>query len=221
LLSRETSYVAIERRETPVVGDVQLRRVPIALTSGWGGLDAAITRGRYVLPDTMMLGALPRATVWPPRLMHRAKGLSEESHEPIPERASIEAGSTWYRRGLTGRPAARAVPAAPPPAMHALVALQRADGSWDLTTELADIIGLSLKELESALRGATGKAADARRAWATALALIWLRTHGGDVEGEWKLLAAKARRYLDDTGAVAPGRGEWMGAAARFLGHPG
>ena len=39
LISRETSYVAIERRETPVLGDMQLRRVPIALTSGWGGLD--------------------------------------------------------------------------------------------------------------------------------------------------------------------------------------
>ena len=36
LMSRETSFVAIERRDTPVVGDVQLRRVPIALTSGWG-----------------------------------------------------------------------------------------------------------------------------------------------------------------------------------------
>ena len=29
----------LNRRETPVEGDVQLRRVPIALAAGWGGLD--------------------------------------------------------------------------------------------------------------------------------------------------------------------------------------
>ena len=38
LLSRETSFVAVERRETPVLGDMQLRRIPIALTSGWSGV---------------------------------------------------------------------------------------------------------------------------------------------------------------------------------------
>ena len=38
VMSRETSFVAIERRDTPVVGDVKLRKVPIALTTGWGGL---------------------------------------------------------------------------------------------------------------------------------------------------------------------------------------
>ena len=46
LMSRETSFVAIERRETPVVGEVQLRRVPIALTTGWGNVqDRAASTG--------------------------------------------------------------------------------------------------------------------------------------------------------------------------------
>ncbi len=47
LVSRETSLVAVERRETPVKGDMKLRRVPIALTSGWGGVDriARLTLG--------------------------------------------------------------------------------------------------------------------------------------------------------------------------------
>ena len=39
LMSRETSFVAVERRATPVVGEIALRRIPIALTSGWGGLE--------------------------------------------------------------------------------------------------------------------------------------------------------------------------------------
>ena len=45
LVSRETSLVAIEKRDTPVKGDMKLRRVPIALTAGWGGLRAPVGVG--------------------------------------------------------------------------------------------------------------------------------------------------------------------------------
>src|SRR5262245_14676724 len=38
LTSRETSFVAIEERETPVEGEAVLRRVPVQLTRGWGGI---------------------------------------------------------------------------------------------------------------------------------------------------------------------------------------
>ena len=38
LASRETSFVAIEHRDTPLEGRAELRRVPVALTSGWGGM---------------------------------------------------------------------------------------------------------------------------------------------------------------------------------------
>lgn len=39
LASRETSFVAVDRRAAPLEGDARLRRVPVALTRGWGGLD--------------------------------------------------------------------------------------------------------------------------------------------------------------------------------------
>ncbi|HSC27419.1 MAG TPA: hypothetical protein VLD67_09105, partial [Vicinamibacterales bacterium] len=105
-----------------------------------------------------------------------------------------------------------------PPAMHALVALQHADGTWALTSELAAAIGCDLQRLERELDGATGSREDVRKAWATALALAWLRAHARDAEEEWRLLAAKARRWLDDVEAVPPGRGAWVDAAAEFLG---
>ena len=38
LASRETSFVAVEHRDTPLEGRAELRRVPVALTSGWGGM---------------------------------------------------------------------------------------------------------------------------------------------------------------------------------------
>lgn len=129
------------------------------------------------------------------------------------EAESLSALRRMFRE--TKRPSPTA--AAPPPAMHALVALQRAEGSWDLTRELADVVGRSLQELESALAGATGDDRDVRKAWATALALVWLRTHARHVEEEWALLAAKARTWLDTLAAVPAGGGAWYDAAAAFL----
>ena len=72
-------------------------------------------------------------------------------------------------------------------------------------------------DLESALAGAGGDPEDARRAWATALALVWLRTRARHVEDEWKLLGLKARRWLDDSAAVPPGPGAWLDVAAGLL----
>ena len=56
LMSRETSYVAMERRDIPVLGDVKLRRVPIALTSGWGRVTEA-----FMLLDSADLPQFCRA----------------------------------------------------------------------------------------------------------------------------------------------------------------
>jgi hypothetical protein len=38
LASSATSFVAVEERADPVTGEVQLRKIPIALTRGWGGI---------------------------------------------------------------------------------------------------------------------------------------------------------------------------------------
>ena len=39
LSSRETSWVVVEKREVPLTEETSLRRVPIAITNGWGGRD--------------------------------------------------------------------------------------------------------------------------------------------------------------------------------------
>ncbi len=101
--------------------------------------------------------------------------------------------------------------------MLAVAALQRADGSWELTAGLARAIGHDLGELEALLAGATGKQDEARKAWATALALAWLEEHARDTEGEWRLLAAKARAWLDGVAARPPSGGSWADAGARLL----
>jgi hypothetical protein len=101
--------------------------------------------------------------------------------------------------------------------MRALIVLQAADGSWELTRDLASILGRDLVDLVSATDDATGFRDDVRRAWATALAIAWLEQNAADGEDEWRLLAAKGRKWIDGTSAVPPGGGTWTDAAGQFL----
>jgi hypothetical protein len=98
-----------------------------------------------------------------------------------------------------------------------LILLQAADGSWDLTEELADILGCALSTLEAALCGAAGDAATVRRAWATALALAFLEVQAADAVDEWALLAGKAQSWLGQCGAVSPTGEPWIVLAKLIL----
>ena len=207
LISRETSFVAVERRETPVTGEVQLRRVPIALTDGWGGL-------RRLREPGLLLGARVEAGL--ADMQDRAVMLRDTFHAQArkPERAAGLLGSGWLPRALR---VGRQRDAAPPADMHALVALQRADGHWELTAEFAALVGRELAELEAPLVGAHPSHSDARRAWATALAIAWLETRAAGAAEEWKLVARKASKWIEESNAVPPGGSTWHDAARRFL----
>jgi len=215
LISRETSYVAIERRETPVLGDVQLRRVPIALTSGWGGLD----RGR--LHSVVLGGAIPSAMA-PASALGRMANIDASPRPSAP--VSYSSGPRFprfslrrkVRPGMAAPDAAAATPTSRSSGMHALIALQRADGFWDLSKEFAAAIGHDLQLLESALTGAS-RTPVTKAAWATALALTWLEAHASASRDEWSLLAAKAREWLADVSAVPFNGGTWLEAAEKFL----
>jgi hypothetical protein len=102
----------------------------------------------------------------------------------------------------------------------ALVALQRADGSWELDGDFAKAVALTLRTLEKALPGAAGDPGPARRALATAIALEWLQKHAAADGGEWELLAKKAVQWLSTSHtAPAPGQGwaAWLDVARRLV----
>ena len=210
LMSSETSYVAVEQRETPMVGDMKLRRVPVALTSGWGGL----------LDGSLRTLAAPRAA----RAMTLGHTASMADLSPAPAfcRAELEAPSMLQRTAST---AARAIdhlrglaarrPDSPPASgasgMDAIVALQRAGGWWDLDEALACALGLDV----ATLRALLPDGCDARR-WATAVAIAWLERHAASQEDEWRLLVRKARQWLREAEG-AESSGLLLDAAARFL----
>jgi len=172
LMSCETSFVAVEQRTAPVVGDMQLRRIPIALTTGWGGLIRASTS----------IGAARAAMAAPPPSI--ARGFAEL-------RTPAASAVGFMRRQFVSQ----TMPSSPSirTPLDRLIALQRADGSWELTGELATVLGMTRSHLqaESPQTAASG-------CWATALALAWLREHAFDRKNEWDLLARKAEEWLAD-----------------------
>ena len=138
IVSRLTSFVAVERRDTPVHGERKLRRIPVALTAGWGGLDHRVefsalpTRLRAHIDETVAASD-PNASgphLWAePRPSFR-----DVARDFAALRALAETAAESRRRRVR---AARRRPAG----LDALVALQAADGSWDLTPRLAAIVG--------------------------------------------------------------------------------
>jgi len=101
--------------------------------------------------------------------------------------------------------------------MLLLIRLQRADGSWELNDDVAETVRHDLAYLESALGDLTAASHEHRTAWATALALAWLKDEAGEFESEWGLLAKKGRYWLDTHASASGGARRWMADAARAL----
>ena len=189
LASRETSFVAVERREA--AGDrpaAVLRRVPVALAKGWGGIVARAALQPLAAAAVSMTGldfstgvfnvraSLPRvgaAGGW----RARVQGLPPDAGEPVPEAAA-----------QTARPAE--------PAHVTLAKMQRADGSWLLLDPLARAIVVDLGDLRHLAEMIDGLV-QSRSLVATLAALRFLETRAADARDEWRLLAEKAERWVE------------------------
>ncbi len=205
LCSRETSFVAIEHRETPAAGRAELRRVPVALTSGWGRL-----RQQDIVMACMASAAPSAGAPW-----MLALDLGAASPLPITcDRSVFEIDRPPSHSLSRSRKAMTADLVRP---HDRLIALQHADGSWDLTSECARAVGRDLGDVEAALHGATGDTQVVRRALATAIAIAWLETHAADRRAEWEMLAEKARRWLIGCGVTPWGAVSWEDLARRIL----
>jgi hypothetical protein len=102
------------------------------------------------------------------------------------------------------------------PPLVALVALQRADGSWELTEKLARAVGVEWTHLTSASVQVSGTPDDGR-VWATMVALAWLARHADESRDEWLLLAQKAEGWLSATVRDRAPLARWRPAAEALV----
>lgn len=216
LVSKWTSFVAVERRETHVDGEMELRKVPVALTRDWGGLDDGMVTGGYVCAKKAVPGS--RA-----RMRSRASfdSVDEKSDMHLTCSAPPAAAGALSRLGVLAQvfksplrdDSASADRSGERP-LDRLVALQNADGSWELTKDLALVLNRRLDELEAMVPDAAGQRESIHRAWATALALNWLEDQALEWRDEWSLLAKKALKWLDRCPAKPASGKSWFDAGA-------
>jgi len=242
LVSRHTSFVAVEERETPVEGEAQLRQVPVAITKGWHGIGAAggvtgrapVTAAASVsfdLTDLRLGGTIKRiGEILPARAgsdiasadsesesMEFADFAPLESPPPVAEarRSSVRSKLRDLLRSISPASSVRpgqATPRVRP--LDRLIALQRADGSWQLTEGLARILGWpDAKRLRKALWRDIAIDREGQAA-CTALALAWLERECADAREEWHMLASKGREWLDRT---REGAEVWLARAHNLL----
>ena len=78
--------------------------------------------------------------------------------------------------------------------LMSLIAAQHVNGSWILNASLAQLLGKSLHDLESAcpieMKG------EVACVWATVLAVSLLRVRYSSQQEEWELIAMKAKLWL-------------------------
>jgi len=223
LSSRETSWVVVEKRDVPIMEEAALRRVPIAITNGWGGRDDLMGTTQVGFTRGMAPAAALRRSARlsggddDTELLSVPMGLDKR---PLVARRAADGGVfkdafKWLRRPAASEEPTPEVARSSTRAVDRLVALQRADGSWELDQALADVLGMPLSDLVAATNGSNGHTDDVRRAWATALALVFLEKRAASSRAEWELLAAKAHRWLTSVRALPPGGGTWIDHAAR------
>jgi len=81
--------------------------------------------------------------------------------------------------------------------LTALINLQSAQGSWDISNTLGSVLGIPQQIIESSLQQ-EGLSDSKRKCWATLLALAYLDLFFSENGSEWKLLADKATKWLSN-----------------------
>jgi hypothetical protein len=96
-----------------------------------------------------------------------------------------------------------------------VIALQHADGSWELDEALLIACGLppALMPVLEAFVHVTSRE-EGTRAMAMATALTFLRRRAAADQAEWGLLGRKAERYLAQVAIAPNGGGTWLDAAS-------
>ena len=211
LLSSATSYVAVEVRSDAdkTTGPAELRKVPVALTAGWGGHRSTTfaASGGAGMPQPMMKrmaarGAMPA----PPPAPKAASGFVARAVSAIAgafdgryERASATRSQRRLSPGATfdrmDDEADDMPPGSASDLLYDVLLTQAPDGSFPLSGHLVSWLG---PKLTDRVRAASAIDGEARVVTAVVLALL-ARDHATRA-GEWRAASDKARAFLARVG---------------------
>lgn len=225
VLSRATSFVAVERREEggKTTEAATLRRVPCAVTDGYGGMRAGAHLSMPLIGSTVPRGgafaaAMPCMAPPPPapKQAAPAKGKARRM------RAEVDAECDSVALCAAPREAVPCEPASAPPKdatnLYALLAMQKASGGFDLPEETLEALGLAPSDLASALAAFAPAAAGARLLLVTAFLLAHLAARHADEREAWEPVTRKSARMVARSSSTVAGVPLQAWAAARAKG---
>ncbi len=216
LTSSVASYVAVEERPEAErsEGPAELRKIPVALTAGWGGIGHLTLAGGLeshspsrIPPQAFPQAPMPTSAPLPSAAAAASPDLFmelEAATESVTEQALHAVNGLFERL----RPRARA-PQPPPDVpleatlgdaevavdlLYEVLMTQQADGSFPLSEALAERLGRRLPAVERAA------AEHGAAVVATAVVVALCERHEADRADEWRPAVRKARRWLERRG---------------------
>lgn len=228
VLCRETSFVAIERRTVGVKikEEAVLRRVPCAITAGYGGLPAAAGAPTGAGRGTGLLSRLasfapmihgstvPRPIMAAPAPPPPAKAKRRPKPVRLESAMDAEHFNNAFAAPLEMMPSEPALVTAPRRAdaggdddLVGLLATQRAAGGFALPEERLAELGLARATLDAALAALSpALPPDEARALVVAAFVLALLAHRFAAERSvWDPVTAKSRRMVERSGATVGG----------------
>jgi len=198
LMSSATSFVAIEQRpDGDKTAEIKLRRVPIALTRGWGGTGTVVARqrafpGRSPLRPPAQGGTgtvVARQQALPLHGIHTDEDI--DTDEDIALCMSLyfaESSSQDDQFVLLGK----------------LAALQNYEGFWALEDQVVNAVDGDANQLKQIATLLNTAPEEAERIIATLLVLRFLKDRFADSKVLWQSLAQKAEQWLRNLSTMPP-----------------
>ncbi|MBK9668339.1 MAG: VWA domain-containing protein [Gammaproteobacteria bacterium] len=216
ILSSQTSFIAVEERAEGTQSErAQLRRVPVALTQGWGGGSSegpclALSASNYGAGHMNFPAcernpgvATPDTDAYPGHMDCAGPPMLARGSFKLKRTFDAVRGRIGKRRGVGSDGSQNPEPMSADSQLMRLTMAQHADGSFLLDDTTLKIFGLDRISLESASRS-LGRSAAADSAVHTAVALALLARHFSDRQDEWRMLADKAQRWLEKQALKLP-----------------
>jgi len=221
IISKYTSFVVVEKRQDATEGSMQLREVPVVLatqqpvgvsfgatpsfgtstTSSFGGFSFGSSFGGFGATPTSSFAFGAPSNSFVPYGATPAFGAPPSPFGASSSATGFGASSAFSGFGASGSSSFSVGSSTTPlntinEKMYQLVKQQKADGTWNLTQELSDLIQVSLEKVEKAakLLGVEPTV------WATSLAIAQLELMYYNYKDEWIILVEKALKTLSTRG---------------------
>jgi hypothetical protein len=219
VISSHTAFIAVDEESSePVSGSMKVYDIQAPMRymfCGGGGGRGGVPRGAMVNAAPKMMrgmsgggGAARRAKCTVGKeldiqsaVVRKGRSVAEGSPSPAYRGTRRERDEIYLERGAPESVVAvspaplSSDPVEPPPkptnTLEDLVSAQQLDGSWELTSSFAQLIGKPFAVLKAACPIGVGPTV-----WATVLAVSLLRSRYSSQQDEWELIATKAESWL-------------------------